>query len=241
MSKPIVAVVALFAYACGSAAPTAPLPTPGNPRYRVSGIVMEAAGAASIANAAVMLRHKDRTLNTRTDANGFYSFSFDTSGPYRPSSSVDTLGLLAAGDDPNWNSSGGHWTAVHLLSWGAAEIVHDMRLRTVRTLPAGQSMALSVEPDSSLEWNREFDPTFVSIGTLWEEFLVSVPTDGVLTLNARPDGDTVPILWCQYGGCPSFLVQGSVSIPVHAGTLYFNVQIPRGSAPQRIDIQTSLR
>jgi len=182
-------------------------------------------------------------LTTRTDGNGSYAFSFDTSGPYRPGvAPANSLGLLITGEGTYWgDTSHGHWTAVQLLPWGATEIVHDVRLRPVRTLAAGQSMALSIQPDSSLEWNKEFEPTFVSFDTLWEEFLVSVPTDGVLTINVRPDGDAVPTLWCQYGGCPSFLVQGSVSIPVHAGTLYFNVAIPRTRAPQRFDIQTSLR
>ena len=204
---------------------------------------MDAAGAP-IDNAIVMLQLNDRALDTRTDAHGSYSFSFDTNGAYGPPFRIvpaDTLGLLAVGDDRNWNPSRGHWTAVHRLPWGETELVHNVRLRPVRTLAAGQSMALSVEPDSSLKWDPEFDPTFVSFDTLWEQFLVSVPADGVLTINVRPDGDVVPTLWCQYGGCPSFQVQGRVSIPVHAGTLYFHVEIPRVSAPQRIDVQTSLR
>jgi len=207
---------------------------------------MDAAGEGPIANATVMLRHQQGQLTTRTDGNGSYAFSFDTSGPYRPPFGVvpgNSLGLLLAGDGTFWgDTSHGHWTAVQLLPWDATEIVHNVRLRPVRTLAAGQSTAMSIEPDSSLKWDTESDPwTFVSYDALWEEFLVSVPTDGVLTVNVRPDGDTVPTLWCQYGGCPSFRVQGTVFIPVHAGTLYFNVEIPRARAPQRFDIQTSLR
>ena len=244
----LMAVLVSVGWACGShsiKAPESPSSaTTGSARYRVSGIVTDSAGVTPIANAWVTLWYQDRPLDTRTDANGLYAFSFDTRGPNGPPSRLapaGTLGLLAVGDDPDWNSSRGHWAAVHNLPWGEAETVHNVRLRPVRTLAAGQSMALSVEPDSSLEWNREFDPTWVSFDTLWEEFLVSVPTDGMLTINVRPDGDAVPTLWCQYGGCPSFLVQGSVSIQVHPGTLYFNVQIPRARAPQRFDVQTSLR
>ena len=249
----LMAVLVSVGWACGSQpimAPTspssipAPAPVPGPQRYHVSGIVTDAAGATPIASAWVTLWHEDRALDARTDANGFYSFSFNASGPYRPPFRIvpaDILGLLAVGDGPDWTSLRGHWAGVYRLPWGETELVHNVRLRPVRTLAAGQSMALLVEPDSSLRWDPEFDPTFVSFDTLWEEFLVSVPTDGMLTVNVRPDGDAIPTLLCQYVGCPSFLVQGTVSIPVHAGTLYFNVQIPRVSAPQRIDIQTSLR
>jgi hypothetical protein len=138
--------------------------------------------------------------------------------------------------------SDSHWTNVQLLPWNATEIVRNVRRPPVRTLTAGQSMALSIEPDSSLKFDPDWDPwTFVSYDTLLEGFQVSVPRDGVLTINARSDGDVVPMLECHYGNCPSFLVQGSVSIFVHAGTVDFNVQIPRVSAPQRFDIQTSLR
>lgn len=243
----LVTVLIAIGWACGSQpirAPTSPAPTQLLSRYRVSGIVMDAAGGVPIANAAVMLRHNQGELTTRTDGNGSYAFSFDTGGPIRPGvASGDFLGLLITGDGRYWgDTSHGHWTAVQLLPWDATEIVHNVRLHPVRTLAAGQSMALSIDPDSSLKWDAEWDPwTFVSYDTLWEKFLVSVPTDGVLTIDVRPDGDTVPTLWCQYGGCPSFQVQGSVSIPVHAGTLYFHVEIPRTRAPQRFDIRTSLR
>jgi hypothetical protein len=207
---------------------------------------MDAAGASPIANATVMLRVNRGELTARTDGNGFYAFSFDTTGPYRPpfgATPVDSLGLLVISSGTQVGEiSHRYWTAVQLLPWDATEIVHNVRLRPVITLAAGQSMALSIEPDSSLEFDPEWDPwTFVSYGTLWEEFFVSVPTDGVLTINARPDGDGVPTLLCQYGGCPSFRVQGTVSIPAHAGTFYLAVEIPRASAPQRFDIQTSLR
>jgi hypothetical protein len=209
----------------------------------VSGIVTDAAGGAPLANAKLMLRHDTTDLITRTDANGSYAFSFQIRGPY-PNRVVpeDILGLLAVVDGTDWgDTSRGHWTAVHPLPWGPTDIVHNVRLRPVRTVLAGQSMAMSIDADSSLEWNTEWDPTFVTFDTLWEEFRVSVHTDGVLTINLRSDGDTIPSLICQYGGCPGFRVDGPVSIPVHAGMLYFAVDTPRRSAPQRFDVQTSLR
>ena len=233
----LVVVVVVFVYACGSAPPMAPVPPPQPPltsltHYRLSGVVTDITSGSPVAN--VTIRLDGSGLNTgRSNSSGEYLIEFDSFPSLTGSS-----GLIMA--EPGANS--GYWTNLQGLSWSSPEMVTNLRLRPRRTIAAGQSMALAIESDSSLKWDQEWDPwMFVSYNVLWEEFLVSVPTDGVLTINARPDGDTVPTLWCQYGGCPSFLVQGSVSIPVHAGTLNFNVQIPRVSAPQRIDIQTSLR
>lgn len=208
---------------------------------------MDAAGGAPIANGMVMLRYNQGELITRTGANGSYAFSFDASGPYRPQFGTvpeNALGLLIAGDGTHWGDiSHGHWTVVQLLPWDATEIVHNVRLRPVTTLAAGQSMALSIQPDSSLRWDPEWDPwTFVAYDALWEEFRVSVHSDGVLTIDVQSDGATVATLSCQYVGCPSFRIQGPVSIPVRAGaTLYFSIEIPRNRAPQLFDVQTSLR
>jgi hypothetical protein len=104
----------------------------------------------------------------------------------------------------------------------------------VRTLAAGQSMGLSVAPDSSLAWHQEWDPwEFPSFDTLREEFLVSVERDGILTIDARP----------ETGGCPSWQVRATASIAVRARSspFYFSVEIPRASASQRYEIQTSLQ
>ena len=256
----LIAVLVSIAWACGSepiTAPTAPsatpapTPPPGPRQVRVSGVVLDDLGAGPIANATVMLRHNQGELITRTDGRGAYEFSFVTDGPYRqpaPPSRVvpqDTLGLLITGDGRSWgDNSRGHWTSVQLLPWGATEIEHNVRLRPVTTLTAGQSMPLLFVPDSSLLWDYEYEPwSFVPFDTLREEFLVSVPTDGILTIDVRANaGGVAATLNCQYGGCSSFRGQGPISLPVQGGhTHYFSVEIPRTSAPQRFDIQTSLR
>ena len=85
---------------------------------------------------------------------------------------------------------------------------------------------------------------FTSFDTLTEEFLVSVQTDGILTVDARSEsGSGVATMTCHYVGCPDWRVQGTISIPVEArrSPFYFSVEIPRVSAPQRFHIQTSLR
>ena len=256
-----VVLCAALAAACDSApAPTSPspstspspipAPTPEVLQYRVSGVVMDAADSAPIASATLVLRHTQGELvTTRTDANGAYAFTFDTSQPYQDRFQTvpgDFLGLLIARDGANWGDiGGGHWTTVQLLPWGTRDVVQNVRLRPVRTLAPGQSMGLSVEPDSPLAWDQEWDPwVFLSFDTLREEFRVSVQTDGVLTIDVRPEaGSSVATLTCPYVGCPAWRVQGTVSIPVEArwSPFYFSVEIPRASAPQRYEIQTSLR
>ena len=248
----------VLAAACDSAPPPTapstspspiPAPTPGTTQYRVSGVVMDAADAAPIASATVVLQHTDGHLTTRTGADGAYAFSFDTSQPYRNRSKTvpgDFLGLLSVVDGGYWGDiRRGHWTTVQMLPWGTPDVVQNVRLRPVRTLAAGQSMGLSVESDSSLAWNEEWDPwVFPSFDTLVEQFVVSAQTDGVLTIDARPvGGSNVATLTCQYAGCPAWQVQGTISIRVEArrSPLYFSVEIPRASAPQRYEIQTSLR
>jgi len=247
----------VLAAACESApAPTSPstsaspipAPTPGTTQYLVSGIVMDAADSAPIASATVVLQHTQGHLITRTGADGAYAFSFDTSQPYRHRFQTvpgNFLALLSVVDGAYWTDRRGHWATVQLLPWGTPDVVQNVRLRPVRTLAAGQSMGLSVESDSSVAWDRDWDPwVFPSFDTLKEEFVVSVQTDGVLTIDARPvGGSNVATLTCQYVGCPASQVQGTISIRIEArwSPFYFSVEIPRASAPQRYEIQTSLR
>jgi hypothetical protein len=253
-SVPHVLLCVMLATACDETGsvqapmPSAPTPLPESSRYRVSGIVMDAAHAAPIANATVVLRHAEGHLTAQTGGDGAYAFSFETSQPYaRPSQNVpaDILGLLVVRDGAYWTDVGrGRWTTVQMLPSSTKDIERNVRLRPVRTLTAGQSITLSVESDSSLAWDRDWDPwTFTSFDTLREEFLVSVERDGVLTIDARPEaGGVVATLTCGYVGCPSRQVQGTVSIAVQGRSpFYFSVEIPRASAPQRYEIQTSLR
>jgi hypothetical protein len=246
-----VVLAVLLATACDSAkAPTDPSALPAPIQHRVSGIVTDATDMAPIANATVVLRHYQGHLTTQTGADGAYTFSFETSAPYRPplgAGSGEFLGLLIVRDGEYWGDTRrGHWTTLQLLPWGSRDVVRTVRLRSVRTLAAGQSMGLSVESDSSLLWNQEWDPwEGLSSDTLQEEFRVAVQTDGVLTVEVRSEtGGDVGIVTCHYGGCPPWGVKAStVSIPVLAGRtpFYFSVQIPRARAPQRYEILTSLQ
>jgi hypothetical protein len=247
-----------IAPACDSAhAPASPssippptLPPPQIPQFRVSGIVTDAAGGTPIANATVSLQLAKGALSTRTDGDGAYVIPYEANQPYRRPSvrfPGEILGLLVVSDGAFWGDHrNGHWTIVQTIPWGTPDITHNVRLRPVRTLAAGQSMELTVDPDSSLVWDQEWDPwIFPSTDTLGEEFLVSVSTAGILTLDARPQaGGLEATLTCPYVGCPSWGVRGtlSVSFPVQGGgPFYFALEVPRTSAPQRVTIQASLR
>jgi hypothetical protein len=120
----------------------------------------------------------------------------------------------------------------------------NLRLRPVRTIAAGESMTLSIEPDSSLAWDEEWDPwVFPSLNTQWEEFRVSSPVGGILTVDVRAGtGGPAPTVNCPYEGCPWPPARGTVSFPVRPeSTLYLNIAISRADVPQRYEISTSLR
>jgi hypothetical protein len=214
------------------------------PQYRVSGVVIDAADATPIANARVVLWCSGGQLSTRTDAAGAYEFSFRASQPYRIFDGANFLGLLTVGDGAYWEDiSEGHWTTVQLLPWGMSDVEHIVRLRPARTLAPGRTMRLSIDADSSLGWNEEWDPWLAtSFEILREQFVISVPTDGMLTVVARPEaggnGATLRCNWCAGRG-----VQDTISMPVEARSspIHFSLEIPRGSAPQRYEIQVSLR
>jgi len=211
---------------------------------------MDDDGAGPIANATVTLIHNQAELTTRTDGKGSYTLSFETDGPFRRRSPPfrwvppETLALLITDDLTSGDALNSHSTSVQLIPVGVTDIVHHVRLRPARTLAAGASMGLLVTPDSSLSWDEDYEPSFYApFDTLWEHFYVSVPTDGVLTIDAVPQaGGLAATLRCDYGGCSAYRAQGPVSLPVRAGSrLRFTIEIPRTRAPQQFNIQTSLR
>jgi hypothetical protein len=111
------------------------------------------------------------------------------------------------------------------------------------SLSDGRYRLYGAAPHAELRVSREGYLTHV------QRLLLSTHANldiGLLLLHSRPEvaeaGGNVPTLTCHYVGCPAFRVQGPVSIPVEAGrSFYFSLEIPRASAPQRYEIQTSLR
>jgi hypothetical protein len=58
------------------------------------------------------------------------------------------VGLIHAG-------GGEYEHYVQSLVGGTADIVKNLRLRQIRTVPAGQSLVVSIDPDSSLAYDAE--------------------------------------------------------------------------------------
>jgi hypothetical protein len=218
----------------------------------VSGIVIDADSGSPIANATVMARFAGGNVTTLTNGDGSYAVAFEATQPYTtdplytaPPATI--LGLLIVRDGEYWGDiRRGRWTTVQLLPWGTADVVQNVRLRRVRTIAAGQSMPVSIEPDSSLVWDGDWEPwQFLSYDTVWEHFVVAIDRDGILSIDVRPEpgGGPVPTLSCPYVGCPAGKVQGAVSISLQSrwSPFYFSIAIPRGIAPQRYEILTSFQ
>lgn len=113
--------------------------------------------------------------------------------------------------------------------------VRNIRLRRTRTIVAGQSIAVAVEPDSSLCEMRE-----ISVTTMCEWVVVRYPVGGTLTVDARPEAASiVPTVrtWDREG-------HGALALPVTTEDFDFAsvaIAIPVGMAPQRSEVRTSLR
>ena len=226
-----------------------PTPTPLGPDYSISGIVVDADTGRPIANANVAVGFSQGQLTSLTAADGTYAFSFSTTQPYR-NNLPDVLGLLIVWLPTVWEPGIGYEHMVQEIPRAASQIVQNVRLRPRRrVIMAGDSMQLSIEPDSSRAFDWEYAPWelasygIVRLGRVWEWFYVSPARDGLLTIEARPEsGGGVPFLGCFYVGCPGLNAQGPVSIDVRAsGVYFFRVEIPKESAPQRYVITTSLK
>lgn len=159
------------------------------------------------------------SLRTRTDGNGYYQFDFQT--PPLPSA------IFATDDDQSLN--------IQLLDWaGGTAVVKNLRLRPARTINAGQSIVISIEPDSSLcswEWGASGTAVCEWINVLYD-------TPGTLTVEARPldTGGPDPLVGADNPGVSStgsFRVDGGSRVGI-------NVAIPRGILPQRYEVTTSL-
>ena len=122
-----------------------------------------------------------------------------------------------------------------LLDEQGVSSVTNIRLRRARILSAGQSTSVAIESDSSL-----CDIRGISATTICEWVSVRYPTDGTLTVEARPDaGSIVPTVqsWSGQG-------HGTLALPVTTEDFDFvnvAIVIPRGMAPQRYEVSTTLR
>ena len=169
-------------------------------------------------------------LATRTDDAGEYSVEFEAV-PW----SGRGLGYIDAFRD-------GYEADVQWLPTGSSPAVRDMRLRSTRSISAGESVVISVDGTSSLCWDREDN---WALGHRCEIVVIQSGV-GLLYVEARPSaGEPAPlILWYTTGNYTGLITRpapGTVAIPVGGGTYRILVGTPEGAPTQRFIVTTSLR
>lgn len=167
---------------------------------------------------------------TRTNDKGDYSVEFEP----RPWPGRG-LGFVYSFRD-------GHETDVQWVPVGISPAVRDMRLPTTRTIQAGASTLITVEPTSSLCTDLEDNWALESRC----EIVVIESGPGSLNVEARAvSGSVVPFVWWYTtGNYDGFITRpgpGMVSIPVKGGTYRIMVAVPEGTARQQFNVTTSLR
>lgn len=254
------AAALIIVCACGSESPSAPLPAPSptptptapfpppapppSPvtRYHVSGIVTDESGSL-LANAQVAVQYDTwhGWIRTSTNDAGYYDIAFEDNVQSR--AGVGSALALVHGDDD------GHEHQVQALPWGATEIVKNLRLRRSRTITAGQSITVPIEPDSSLVWDNE---DWLDLTRVWERVHIRVPEAGTLNIEARPEaGGVVPSVAvlcidlrdnCRFDWVKAPAGSGTASLKVQADSLFeLLVVIRTPAAPQRYVVSTSLQ
>ena len=164
---------------------------------------------------------------------------------------TNDLGEYAVEFDPRpWPERGlgyvysfrdGYEVDVQWVPVGGSPAVRDMKLPLTRPIAAGQSVAVSVQPTSSLctdlEDNWALDRRC--------EIVVIESGAGILTVEARPMSGPAPtMMWYTTGNYSGFITRpapGTVVIPARGGTYRIMVAIPAGAAAQQFQVTTSLR
>lgn len=219
-------------------------------RYHVSGIVADETGSP-IARAGVEIGYSrggefssppffcpdTRTcwIHTVTDGGGYYDIVFEP-GPGPVFGGANGAGVIYAlyeGYQPNIQS----------LPRGTADIVENLRLRRVRTVTAGQSITVSIAPESSLCSDLE---DWWLLTSRCESVQILVDRPGTLTIEARAaDAGVIPVVFFATSGrytTPQLPGPGTASVGVQGGERYrIFVGIPSGIAADRYDVSTSMR
>jgi len=247
--------------ACGST-PTSPAPTPAptpapSPapaptitRYHVTGRVTQENGSP-LSGAGVEVDYREGGggfsdpparchslgcwLFARTDPAGNYDVTFEPGpGPI----------FLGQGAGVIYGLMEGFATNTQLLPRGSAEIVQNLRLRPVRRIDVGQSIEVTVEPDSSLCSDLE---DLYALSYRCEFVDVVAPTPGTLLVELRGSvGGVVPtVFWTTSGNYTGPITRSpdvsTVPIQIRGGTYGILAGIPAGSAPQRLAVHTSMK
>ena len=232
-------------------APTpSPAPAPTIARYHVTGRVTQENGSP-LSGAGVEVDYREGGggfsdplarchslgcwLLARTDPAGNYDVTFEPGpGPI----------FLAQGAGVIYGLMEGFATNVQLLPRASAEIVQNLRLRPVRRIDVGQSVEVTVEPDSSLCSDLE---DLYALSYRCEFVDVVAPAPGTLLVEVRGSvGGVVPtVFWTTSGNYTGPITRSpdvsTVPIQIRGGTYGILAGIPAGSAPQRLIVHTSMK
>ena len=129
----------------------------------MSGIVTDDNGS-TIANAEVALvthPRNDKQATTSTNVGGYYEIVLETA----------TAGILLI------HAGGGEYEHyfTQALPSATPNIVKNVRLRRTRTINAGQSIVISIDPDSSLAYDGE---DWMALDWVWERLHIRVADAG---------------------------------------------------------------
>lgn len=226
--------------------PTLPTPPPSSGRLQMSGRVLDQNGTP-VSGAGVEVDYASGGgvssppshcpgianfcwLVTRTNDLGEYSVEFEP----RPWAGRG-LGYV-------YSFHPGYEVDVQWVPTGSSPAVRDMRLRPTRSIPAGESIVVSVDATSSLCTDLE---------DLWVlesrcEIVVIESGAGLLNVEARPaaGGPAPSIFWYTTGNYAGLITRpapGAVAIPVRGGTYRVLVAVPEGAPSQQFNVATTLR
>ena len=214
-----------------------PPPTPAVPGYQASGTVTDRAGLP-LAGASVEVDFRGNTVGShvlgKTDGGGRYDLSFQPTGPLG-----DEGGALLIVSAEGYQS---HW---QYLAWGVVDAVTDVRLPSLQTIVAGQSLSVAVEPDSSFCSDGDIARL---VDLLCVQVQVLTASSGTLTVSARALAEGAPV-FTVFAATDWYrsltLGTGTVSVSlegVRSGGIYtLYVGVPRASAPQRYEVSTALQ
>jgi hypothetical protein len=232
-----IATAVLVCGACGDdrspVAPAPPPPPPPPPAATLSGFVRDDNGSP-IANHEVTLEQfftGNKQAMTSTNVDGYYEM-------FLGSTTASSYG-------GSFIHAGGGEYEPHYVE-ALVGIVQNLRLRRLPTVEAGQSTVISIDRESSLAvdggdwWVRD---------EVWETLEVRVAEAGAVIVNARLEvSGIVPSLMvikrCDDGNCFTDWIRdsGILSVWVKATSrVEIRIAIPTASAPQRVEVTTSLQ
>jgi hypothetical protein len=177
-------------------------------------------------------------LATRTDERGLYEATFQPG--------LGAIYFVTGAAGLVYSFIEGYETNVQLLLAGPPEIVKSLRLRRPRRIDAGDSITVTIDPDSSLCSDLE---DLFALSFRCEFVRVVANTAGTLIVEARnADSGGFPpsIFWTTSGNYAGPIVRLStepwiVSIPIRGGTYTVMAGVPDGQGTQRITLSTSVR